>query len=187
MPEAIETTPKLARSRERNPPVVTMAAENGRQDNQDSLPLRNIPTQALVVGTRGAPFKLTQIILDEVRDNEVLVEVMYSGVCHTVSVWLIVTCFLYSVADRHFRSGSFSSAWRDAGGNISHHLGTRRLRNRSKGGMQCPKPTLEDWSTCVLVIQHLSPLPVLPRGSARVMPRDDARQFHRRSTSWRWQ
>ncbi|KAK6385861.1 hypothetical protein LTS17_001433 [Exophiala oligosperma] len=63
-----------------------MAAENGHQDNQDSLPLRNIPTQALVVGTRGAPFKLTQIILDEVRDNEVLVEVMYSGVCHTHGV-----------------------------------------------------------------------------------------------------
>lgn len=34
----------------------------------------------------GADFKLTPIILDEVRGNEVLVEMKYSGICHTVSV-----------------------------------------------------------------------------------------------------
>lgn len=129
-----------------------MTAENGQQDNQDSLPLRGIPTEALVVETAGAPFKLTQIILDEVRENEVLVEMMYSGVCHTVSVWLIVADPLHSLADQDFYSGSSGSARRDSGGHISYHLGTRGLRNNSKGRRRYPKPTLENWSTCVFVI-----------------------------------
>lgn len=33
-----------------------------------------------------APFVLQDVILDEVRDNEVLVEMMYTGLCHTVSM-----------------------------------------------------------------------------------------------------
>lgn len=49
------------------------------------LPLHDIPTQALVVEHAGAPFKLTDIILDEVREDELLVEMMYSGICHSVS------------------------------------------------------------------------------------------------------
>lgn len=44
----------------------------------------NIATEALVVAKPGDDFKLTPIILDEVRGNEVLVEMKYSGICHTV-------------------------------------------------------------------------------------------------------
>lgn len=45
----------------------------------------NIETEALVVAKPGDDFKLTPIILDEVKGNEVLVEMKYSGICHTVS------------------------------------------------------------------------------------------------------
>jgi Zn-dependent alcohol dehydrogenase len=44
---------------------------------------RNIETVALVVSEPKADFKLTPIILDEVRDNEVLIEMKYSDICHT--------------------------------------------------------------------------------------------------------
>lgn len=44
----------------------------------------NIQTEAFVVLEPKADFKLMPIILDEVRDDEVLVEMKYSGICHTV-------------------------------------------------------------------------------------------------------
>lgn len=47
----------------------------------------NIETEALVVSKPGDDFKLTPIILDEVRGNEVLVDMKYSGICHTVSAY----------------------------------------------------------------------------------------------------
>ena len=50
-----------------------------------SLPDKNIPTKALVVDKAGAPFVLEDVVLDEVREKEVLVEIKYSGICHTVS------------------------------------------------------------------------------------------------------
>ena len=45
----------------------------------------NIETEAFVVDEPNAPFKLTPIILDEMRDDEYLIEMKYSGICHTVS------------------------------------------------------------------------------------------------------
>lgn len=45
--------------------------------------LRDFETEALVVMGPKAEFKLQPIILDEIRDDEVLVEMKYSGICHT--------------------------------------------------------------------------------------------------------
>jgi Zn-dependent alcohol dehydrogenase len=45
---------------------------------------KELATEAFVVHEAGADFKLTPIILDEVRDDEILVEMKYSGICHTV-------------------------------------------------------------------------------------------------------
>ena len=45
----------------------------------------NIETEAFVVDEPNAPFKLTPIIIDEMRDDEYLIEMKYSGICHTVS------------------------------------------------------------------------------------------------------
>ena len=45
---------------------------------------KNIHTQAYVVEAKGAPFKLQDVILDEIQPNEVLVEMKYTGICHTV-------------------------------------------------------------------------------------------------------
>jgi Zn-dependent alcohol dehydrogenase len=53
----------------------------------DSLPT-NLETEAFVVMKPGDDFKLTPIILDEVRDDELLIEMKYSGICHTVCISL---------------------------------------------------------------------------------------------------
>lgn len=45
---------------------------------------QNISTQAFVVNELGAPFKLQDIVLDELHADEVLVEIKYTGICHTV-------------------------------------------------------------------------------------------------------
>lgn len=48
------------------------------------IPDRQIPTKAFVVDAPGAPFVLQDVVLDEVRPHEVLVEMKYTGLCHTV-------------------------------------------------------------------------------------------------------
>ncbi|KAL2838994.1 chaperonin 10-like protein [Aspergillus pseudoustus] len=47
------------------------------------IPIKQIPTTGFVVEKPGAPFTLQNIILDEVRANEVLIEMKYTGLCHT--------------------------------------------------------------------------------------------------------
>lgn len=47
----------------------------------DNPKLRNIETEALVVMEPKADFKLQPIVLDEIREDEVLVEMKYSGIC----------------------------------------------------------------------------------------------------------
>ncbi|SMR61889.1 unnamed protein product [Zymoseptoria tritici ST99CH_1E4] len=44
---------------------------------------KNIETLAYVVHDAKQPFKLETVVLDELRDNEVLVDIQYSGICHT--------------------------------------------------------------------------------------------------------
>lgn len=46
---------------------------------------KNFETVALVVAEPGKDFKLQDIVLDEVRDDEFLIEMKYTGICHTVS------------------------------------------------------------------------------------------------------
>jgi Zn-dependent alcohol dehydrogenase len=48
------------------------------------IPETQIPTKAFVVDAPGSPFVLRDVVLDEVRSNEVLVEMKYTGLCHTV-------------------------------------------------------------------------------------------------------
>ena len=43
-----------------------------------------LQTKALVVQEPKAEFEMTAVTLDEVRPDEVLVEMKYSGICHTV-------------------------------------------------------------------------------------------------------
>jgi hypothetical protein len=49
----------------------------------------NIETEAFVVDSPNAPFKLTPIVLDEMREDEFLIEMKYSGICHTVGGQLL--------------------------------------------------------------------------------------------------
>lgn len=59
---------------------------------------RGIRTQAYVVEEVGGPFVLQDIVLDEVRDDEVLVEMSYTGLCHTVRIHLAP--FLLDASER---------------------------------------------------------------------------------------
>lgn len=43
-------------------------------------------TKAYVINEVGAPFELKEVILGPVQNEEVLVELMYTGLCHTVSL-----------------------------------------------------------------------------------------------------
>jgi hypothetical protein len=49
------------------------------------IPQKHILTKAFVVESPKAPFVLQDVVLDEVRESEVLVEMKYTGICHTVS------------------------------------------------------------------------------------------------------
>jgi Zn-dependent alcohol dehydrogenase len=42
-------------------------------------------TQAYVLDEVDGPFVLRDVVIDEVHDDEVLVEMKYTGLCHTVS------------------------------------------------------------------------------------------------------
>lgn len=46
---------------------------------------KNIRTKALVVAKPKADFELQEVVYDEVRDDEYLIEMKYTGICHTVS------------------------------------------------------------------------------------------------------
>ena len=45
---------------------------------------QELVTKAYVVAERGGPFELRDVVLDGLQPNEVLVEIKYTGVCHTV-------------------------------------------------------------------------------------------------------
>lgn len=75
----------------------------------------NIETEAFVVEEPNAPFKLTPIIIDEMRDDEYLIEMKYSGICHTVNtlvIWVQFRTGLSAVyrAVRTFEAGSRGTA-----------------------------------------------------------------------------
>lgn len=50
---------------------------------------QNISTKAYVVEGKGAPFTLRDVVLDAVQPGEVLVEMEYTGLCHTVGFAVI--------------------------------------------------------------------------------------------------
>lgn len=63
---------------------VEKSGENAEVSQNATSPTpSNIQTEALVVDEAKAEFKLTPVILDEVRPDEVLIEMKYSGICHT--------------------------------------------------------------------------------------------------------
>ena len=57
----------------------------------DTLPQRYTSTKALVVEKPGAAFVLQDVILGELRPKEILVEMKYTGICHTVRHTVAIT------------------------------------------------------------------------------------------------
>ncbi|RFU75754.1 polyketide synthase, enoylreductase [Trichoderma arundinaceum] len=45
--------------------------------------IKGIPTKAYVVESKDAPFILQDVVLDEIQSHEILVEILYTGLCHT--------------------------------------------------------------------------------------------------------
>jgi hypothetical protein len=56
----------------------------------ENTTLTNIETVALVVDKPGGAFELKPVVFDEVRDDEFLIEMLYSGICHTVRTLLFL-------------------------------------------------------------------------------------------------
>lgn len=61
-------------------PAATVKSTVDHVEVVGELP-RDIETVALVVDEPKAGFKLSPVILDEIRDDEVLIEMKYSGIC----------------------------------------------------------------------------------------------------------
>lgn len=61
--------------------VEDIATAGQDTEPKSRLGLKNVETEAYVVEQVKAGFKLVPIVLDEVRPDEVLVEMKYSGVC----------------------------------------------------------------------------------------------------------
>ncbi len=80
-----------------------------------SLSGKPITTKALVVDKPGAPFVLEDVVLDKLRNNELLVDIKYSGLCHTVSPppRSVLTSTLTTL------SGPRHTAWQDADWRVS--------------------------------------------------------------------
>jgi Zn-dependent alcohol dehydrogenase len=53
---------------------------------------KNIETIAYVCHGPKEDFKLENIVLDDIQDNEVLVDMKYSGICHTVGLFIKPKC-----------------------------------------------------------------------------------------------
>lgn len=66
--------------------LVNLVKGDEEQNTQDrKSDLKDIKTVALVVKEPKADFELQDVILDEIRENEVLVEMKYSGICKAFS------------------------------------------------------------------------------------------------------
>ncbi|KAH7010250.1 chaperonin 10-like protein [Ilyonectria destructans] len=84
-PTAIDELPLTERLGAGKPEAHHMEYANPASPTQqsDSNSFRNIETVAFVVREPKADFELVPVVLDEVRSDEVLVEMKYSGICHT--------------------------------------------------------------------------------------------------------
>lgn len=71
--------------------------------------LTNIEAVALVVDKPGGAFKLKPVVFDEIRDDEFLVEMLYSGICHTVHMLHLLQTTRLASSD--IVSGSIAQRW----------------------------------------------------------------------------
>lgn len=62
----------------------TQHIESATTDASNKNVYKNVKTQALVVNEPKADFKLETVYLDEVRGDELLIDMKFSGICHTV-------------------------------------------------------------------------------------------------------
>ncbi|KAH8815297.1 chaperonin 10-like protein [Xylogone sp. PMI_703] len=99
------------------------------------LPERNIPTTALIVEKPGEPFILRDVILDEVRSNELLVEMKYVGICHTDLV----------VQAGKMPLGSFPAVLGHEGAGIIRRLG----KGLGNSGLELGDRVILSYSSCL--------------------------------------
>ncbi|KAL4880568.1 chaperonin 10-like protein [Aspergillus karnatakaensis] len=83
-----------------------------------------IPTKAYVVESKGAPFVLHDVILDDVGPDEILVEMKYTGLCHTD---IVTQQGLLPI-------GSFPAVLGHEGAGIIRQLGTNIANKSLKEG-----------------------------------------------------
>lgn len=69
-------------------PYIAQSApvSSSRNAKMSSQAFSNIKTRALVVTEPKADFSMQTIYLDEVRPDEILIDMKFSGICHTVCI-----------------------------------------------------------------------------------------------------
>lgn len=77
------------------------------KQTRDTTDKMGIPTKAYLVEEVGGPFVLKDVVLDQLEPDEVLVEMKYTGLCHTVRPPL--SCFVY--LNPSFNSVNVTRTW----------------------------------------------------------------------------
>jgi D-arabinose 1-dehydrogenase-like Zn-dependent alcohol dehydrogenase len=86
-------------------------------------------TLAYVLEKANAPFVLQTVVLDELRPSEVLVEINYTGLCHTVCYHLTNFSFDKSNTSDQTYVGHRRPRRRHANRPLPRRLGSRRHWN----------------------------------------------------------
>jgi hypothetical protein len=104
----------------------------------ENTTLTNIETVALVVDRPGGVFELKPVVFDEVRDDEYLIEMMFSGICHTVHLILLEQQIEHLAANIVLGSATQRRAlWRRL--QIPSNLRPRRGRHSPESRTSCSR------------------------------------------------
>jgi hypothetical protein len=113
--------------------------------------LRDFETEALVVMGPKADFKLQTIILDEIRDDEVLVEMKYSGICMFSEVHLCRSNQLIALRSYRHRVATRVVAH----GRLSCNFWPRRCRSRQRHWLESPEQIAQSRRCSASFIQYM--------------------------------
>jgi hypothetical protein len=88
---------------------------------------QSITTKAYVVNEVGGPFELKDVLLGPVQDEEVLVEMMYTGLCHAMSCTSRALRIQFDNSILRHCLGPCCKRWWYALRRVPSYLGARRL------------------------------------------------------------
>lgn len=134
-------------------------------------------TLAYVLEKVNAPFVLRDVVLDELQPSEVLVEIKYTGLCHTVCYHLIrpISNTPNHISDQ-IHAGYRCSRRRHANRPLPRRLGSRRHRYSQKSrlpGSRQISPTRRHSNTLIPFLRPVQGLSQRPAWQLSSLHRDE--------------